>query len=372
MRLFILLCAVLLLGVSAVSAPTQRFQEAYKPLIRREQGREKPPGTSKKTPSPSANESATTQEDPTGISALEVTVNRIDRFFFDGDVFWEVLKLYPWVGVLLVAFVGFVVYTAFVFGQAIISASGIDCAFCICRGLVWRKLLGCRAGSRVCFDVLPIRSALEKATLPEHHVRPSKVEDQSYIVFPKLLSSAEIARVHKAGQSSSSVLCKDRDYDLDYKHVAYRIEHELSSKSHGLYSRLMELMVQADASQWGVLAQYTEIFPEIEYIRYDGRPTADEHAVSPHVDNCSALTLVCLVSDPDNFEGGALCLDSAAGTDPQEMPSLDQPPRREKLEMGDAVLFRGESLLHWVEPVTSGTRIVLQIELTRDGGHPPD
>ena len=38
-------------------------------------------------------------------------------------------------------------------------------------------------------------------------------------------------------------------------------------------------------------------------------------------------------------------------------------PRKLKLERGDIVLFRGEIVEHWIEPVTSGRRVILQVSI---------
>ena len=39
--------------------------------------------------------------------------------------------------------------------------------------------------------------------------------------------------------------------------------------------------------------------------------------------------------------------------------------RQLALQKGDAVVFRGEKLRHWITPVTGGVRVILQIELSR-------
>ena len=42
-------------------------------------------------------------------------------------------------------------------------------------------------------------------------------------------------------------------------------------------------------------------------------------------------------------------------------------PRKLKLERGDIVLFRGEIVEHWIEPVTSGRRVILQVSIASVG-----
>merc|ERR1719493_221037 len=99
-------------------------------------------------------------------------------------------------------------------------------------------------------------------------------------------------------------------------------------------------MRQADDEQWSKLLKRSKrgrVYPEIEYIDY-------------HVDNKSAVTLVAMLSPADAYVGGRSCFRRSEG----------QVGHRElSLQPGDAVLFRGEKLLHWITPVTAGRRVVL-------------
>mmetsp|Transcript_101245 Transcript_101245/g.287060 ORF Transcript_101245/g.287060 Transcript_101245/m.287060 type:complete len:117 (-) Transcript_101245:124-474(-) len=116
-------------------------------------------------------------------------------------------------------------------------------------------------------------------------------------------------------------------------------------------------MAWADMCFWGALKKQCRVYPEVEYIRYDGRPTDRKYSISPHVDNLSVVTLVCLLSDPRGFSGGI------SGFDP---PASDDAARYETPTLGSAIIFRGEELSHWVTPVVAGTRYVLQIEMSRE------
>ena len=75
--------------------------------------------------------------------------------------------------------------------------------------------------------------------------------------------------------------------------------------------------------------------------------------IGPHIDNDSVLTAVFLLSDPNEFTGGSLTFRG------------EEQDRKAQLRLGDCAVFRGESLLHWVTPVLSGRRMVLQIELAK-------
>mmetsp|Transcript_35741 Transcript_35741/g.76191 ORF Transcript_35741/g.76191 Transcript_35741/m.76191 type:complete len:118 (+) Transcript_35741:2-355(+) len=116
-------------------------------------------------------------------------------------------------------------------------------------------------------------------------------------------------------------------------------------------------MAWADAMIWHRLSQNKVVYPEAEYIVYDARGGTPGE-IEPHVDNHSAVTIVVLLSDPGDFEGGTNGF-APAGDE------RGAPPRYLRLQRGDAVIFRGEKLKHWITQVTGGVRVILQIELSR-------
>lgn len=196
-------------------------------------------------------------------------------------------------------------------------------------------------------------------TPSDFHIRRGIEAELSFTVVPGFLSAAEISAVHVAGQQQTTTQCKDRSAELEYAHVAYRFEKELRASARELYCRLLGTMVWADLMLWRSLHDYKKVWPEVEYIRYDGAPTKKDYAIEPHVDNHSLVTLVCMLSDPGDFRGGKLGFAPADGN-LEDVKGY----RSEELTAGSAVIFRGEELLHWVTPVTAGTRYVLQIELS--------
>jgi len=151
----------------------------------------------------------------------------------------------------------------------------------------------------------------------------------------------------------------DRKGYLAFKHRVWRFELQLRALQPELYARLMRLMRQADNEKWSKLLKRSKrgrVYPEIEYIDYDVEHEGSACFIEPHVDNKSAVTLVAMLSAPDAYVGGRSCFRRSEG----------QTGHRElSLQAGDAVLFRGEKLLHWITPVTAGRRVVLQIELSR-------
>lgn len=188
-------------------------------------------------------------------------------------------------------------------------------------------------------------------------VRGAASAELAYVVVPGLLSHAEIAEVHAAGRQPSAQRCADRSAELVYDHVAYRFEGELRARARQLYRRLLGVMVWAELVLWGSLRDCDKVYPEVEYISYDGKPASKEYAIDPHVDNRSLVTLVCMLSRRSDFGGGTLGFEPGCEGD-------DAADRHEAPEPGTAVIFRGEELQHWVSPVTSGKRYVLQIEFS--------
>merc|ERR1711879_656441 len=97
--------------------------------------------------------------------------------------------------------------------------------------------------------------------------------------------------------------------------------------------------------------------------------------------NRGVLTLVCLLSEPEQFEGGVSCFEAAKQPKAKKPAAkllwnfhceacdsdsdLDEEEfRYEEPIARSAIIFRGEKLTHWVTPVTAGTRTILQVELS--------
>merc|ERR1712151_1080891 len=103
-------------------------------------------------------------------------------------------------------------------------------------------------------------------------------------------------------------------------------------------------MRQADASKWRRLRRNSKrkrVYPEIEYITYDVAEMGEPCFIEPHVDNKSAVTMVAMLSDSQDFVGGRSCFRRSIGR---------RGYREHELKQGDLVLFRGEKLTHWITP----------------------
>lgn len=171
------------------------------------------------------------------------------------------------------------------------------------------------------------------------------------------LSQDEMIALGRAATHPSVKEINDRKAYLAFKHRVVRFEMQLRSLEPVLYNKLMSLMRLADAEGWRRLRKKkARIYPEIEYIEYDVKHEGGECYIEPHVDNKSGVTLVAMLSPPSDYEGGISCFRRASGTEGH---------RQMRLGLGDAVMFRGEKLLHWITNVTAGRRVILQIELSR-------
>lgn len=191
---------------------------------------------------------------------------------------------------------------------------------------------------------------------PPHSVYSGSRRRRTFVHIPGLLSEQQIQQVHAIWRHPSVEEIRDRKSSLEYRHVAYRVELPLRAHGQQLYQRLLDTMVWADATTWRRLHRSKIVYPEAEYIVYDAR-TGQPGEIEPHVDNHSGVSIVILLSNPAEFEGGANCF---ASTGEQGARS-----RSLSLQQGDAVCFRGEKLKHWISPVTGGLRVILQIELSR-------
>eukprot|EP00928_Gymnodinium_smaydae_P028414 TRINITY_DN21678_c0_g5_i1.p1 TRINITY_DN21678_c0_g5~~TRINITY_DN21678_c0_g5_i1.p1 ORF type:complete len:347 (+),score=64.98 TRINITY_DN21678_c0_g5_i1:72-1112(+) len=171
------------------------------------------------------------------------------------------------------------------------------------------------------------------------------------------LNSDEIAALTRAANDRTVKEIFDRKQYLAFKHRVVRFEMQLRALEPALYAKLMALMRAADAEGWKRLRKKkSQVYPEVEFIEYDVEREQGECYIEPHVDNKSGVTLVAMLSPSTDYVGGSSCFRRASGIEGH---------RQARLEMGDVVMFRGEKLLHWITNVTSGRRVILQIELSR-------
>ena len=209
--------------------------------------------------------------------------------------------------------------------------------------------------------------------------------DELVVAVPGVLSVDECKRVERLHRGHRPMGEEhDRQETLSFAHEVWRVEEQLKATMPSIYDRLIRnLMQSVDRHYFNILQVAYErdtqklrianeckrgkdkvlIRPEVEYIVYDADQALRENTrlphIGPHKDNSSAVTLVCLLSDPRSFEGGVnyFCPGKRGA-----------PPRQLRLQQGQCVLFRGESCEHWISDVTKGRRSILQIELALCAG----
>ncbi|CAE7544395.1 ZFP36L1 [Symbiodinium natans] len=145
----------------------------------------------------------------------------------------------------------------------------------------------------------------------------------------------------------------DRDDELIYRHEVWRMEHELQEAMPKVYTRLMEYCRALDNELWGEIEVGDRFYPEIEYIQYDVGKLGEAGTIEPHTDNESQVTVVVLLSQLTEFQGGLNCF---------EPGWKGGESRSARLGTGDAAFFYGDKCEHWITPVTSGHRTILQMD----------
>ena len=139
------------------------------------------------------------------------------------------------------------------------------------------------------------------------------------------------------------------------KHRSWRIEDALTKQSARLVERLSTAMAAVDNAHWGSLseAERVQFMCEVEYICYDASVQGSRPNLAPHVDNGAKVTIVALLVDENDFDGGTNFF--AGGT--------NGGARSHRMKRGDAIFFRGECVEHWISHVERGKRSILQVEL---------
>lgn len=190
-----------------------------------------------------------------------------------------------------------------------------------------------------------------------HIGRRARARDLQVAVFRGFFTPTEVEAVHRLAHCPEVKVIRDRDEDLFYRHLAYRVENQLRNHQHDIYDRLMRTARALDNQLWQAIRPRDCLEPEIEYIVYDTAQLRGPGRIAPHFDNESKVSMIIMLSDTSEFEGGVNCFEG----------NSEDNPRMAKLQRGDAIFFHGEACLHWITPVTSGRRVILQMELS--SGH---
>jgi len=191
---------------------------------------------------------------------------------------------------------------------------------------------------------------------PDFTLLEAEDPDLQVALIRGFMTPAEVAMVHQAADDPTVKEINDREETLVYKHHVWRFEHQLKGAAKGLYDRLMRTAWALDGDLWESIEDGETLYPEIEYIVYDVKKLGEPGTIQPHRDNQSAVTVVVLLAQPEAFEGGVNFFEP--GADGEE-------DRSARLTLGDAVFFYGDKCSHWITPVVSGRRTILQMELSR-------
>lgn len=201
----------------------------------------------------------------------------------------------------------------------------------------------------------------EKPSPPEFELlctRSAMPKELEVVVLRNFLSPAEVLAVHTVSHNAGVAEILDRDDDLDYVHRAFRVEKPLKKQSKELHARFMQTAWGLDGALWESISPGSTLEPEIEYIVYDVAELKGPGTIGPHTDNESMVTMIIMLSEPGDYEGGISCFQGASGYHRHDEN------RSVRLAPGDAIFFHGDQCFHWITPVTSGRRVILQMELS--------
>jgi hypothetical protein len=276
----------------------------------------------------------------------------------------------------------------------------------------------CTEGGPACAELLP-----NHTLLPAGRPAVRYANAFSVAVFRGFFDEAEVEAVRALGTDPLHAMAiKDRAGM--YNHHVWRVEAGLRKMLAPIYWKIAEAGWAVDAAYWGAWAipsdwyraqlspeaqayvderqerepltrhgpaEAKTIFPEIEYIEYDVEKLGSDGSFDVHTDNDSGVTMVAMLSDETEYEGGTLRFAQPgadaghprpeqedeqldASDDHMRMRDLFSEPHSfvqgfpVRLAKGDALFFRGELVTHGITNVTKGKRAILQMEMTRYEG----
>ena len=197
-------------------------------------------------------------------------------------------------------------------------------------------------------------------------------ESPNLVLKSQFWSPAEVLEIRNKLKLPKKQI-EDRTDDLVFAHDVWRIEDELK-KNHPTVLRKMETLLYGAVDFWNVTKKAA--VPrryEIEYISYEVKDVKNKTALphfEDHVDNESLITMVSMLSAPDEYDGGLLTLEDddikacREGITGKGGRAADN----SVFQSGDVVMFRGEETLHGVSHITRGARYVMQVEFALDDG----
>lgn len=161
------------------------------------------------------------------------------------------------------------------------------------------------------------------------------------------LSVGEVATVSELVSSSIGDL---KEMTAGDDASALRIEKCIRLWRPELYKRLVKTAHAVDSQIWNNIDEGYTLDVELESITHKG---AGGDYTEPYCDSDSLVSVIILLSDPQDFIGGVNYFQD--GT---------EIGKRVELRKGDAVFFYGDACEHWVTAVTDGSQAVLKLELS--------
>ena len=196
-------------------------------------------------------------------------------------------------------------------------------------------------------------------------------ESPNLVLKRQFWSPAEVLEIRNKVKLPKKQI-EDRTDELAFAHDVWRIEDELK-KNHPAILRKMEALLYGAVDFWNVTKKAA--VPrryEIEYIAYEVKDVKNKTALphfEDHVDNESLITMVSMLSAPDEYAGGLFTVedDNIEGCREGVTGEGGRAADNALFQPGDVVMFRGEDTVHGVSHITRGARYVMQLEFAWDG-----
>ncbi len=176
----------------------------------------------------------------------------------------------------------------------------------------------------------------------------NNVDHYNYYYFDNAFSEDELTRIHNIANSYPKIAATtvgDEGLNVSEYRKSSVVWLPDEPKSLWLYNKISDLAHTANTNMWNYdIWGYND---QLQYTIYEGNGGHyDWHAdLGPSISN-RKLSCVLQLSDPNDYEGGGLELNSGAGS-----IKIEKKKGR--------IVFFSSFVLHRVTPVTSGTRISL-------------
>ena len=158
--------------------------------------------------------------------------------------------------------------------------------------------------------------------------------------------------LEEGGLSSPTRSRESQSKRVAQGHSVTYLHGSFESELPAVHAKLLSCATRAhDSSGWGLLNASSVSVRTIELLEY----LHASDSLGWHVDEQSAVTMLVMLSSPDDFEGGQL----------QHEVKGHSTPVIAAMARGDVTVYRSHQA-HRVTPLTAGRRVVMAIELWHD------